>query len=257
MMSMGLSPAVAAQFVSLAAVIAVFVGIFVLLRRANVPPSLATAGAGLVLGSIPAQLGITLGRSDLPASAFTVWALAAIIDSCHPRGTWMAALLFALAFLAKPTSVYAPLGVIISLALRRDRRVWLTSISIASALAASAVCTVLVSKERCVDAFRACVLGGTTIYDIASSAPVRFVKGTFGLDLILIAIPCSIVVSSRLRRMRGRVSDAEERMLSRPNAPASLMFATLAVCVVETVAMGWISRTFARQLLSDGGSPVR
>jgi hypothetical protein len=106
-MSAGLAPIVSGYVTTAVSVAVLISGIFVLLRRLGVDQALAIAASAVALACQPAQMALLATRGDALAAGLAMWGLA----SCAARGAgWRAPLLFALAFVTKPTSVYAPVA---------------------------------------------------------------------------------------------------------------------------------------------------
>ena len=114
--SIGLTP-IAAGYLAAAISIGLLIsGIYVLLRRLGVEPAFAAVAGATALACQPAQMALLATRGDALAAGLAMWGLA---FSASSASGWSAPLMFALAFATKPTSVYAPIAVLVFLLLNR------------------------------------------------------------------------------------------------------------------------------------------
>jgi len=109
----GLPLVVAGQLLALAAGLSAALGAAHFLRRAgHTLPAAAGLGA-LPLAGFAGQLGLASARGDLPAAALSIWGLSCLLPDPRRPGArtvgkgGIAAVLFVLAFLAKPTALAA------------------------------------------------------------------------------------------------------------------------------------------------------
>ncbi|HEY6004775.1 MAG TPA: hypothetical protein VIV57_18005, partial [Anaeromyxobacter sp.] len=104
---MGIPLLAAGYALSLAAAGLAVLGAFALLRRVGVPRDLALAFAALALAGFATQHGASAIRGDLLPVGLSALGLAAVASPARGRLA-LAALLFGLAFAAKPTALTAP-----------------------------------------------------------------------------------------------------------------------------------------------------
>jgi hypothetical protein len=196
-----------------AAALAVF-GAFALLRAVGVPRTLSLAFASLALAGFSAQLGTSAIRGDLLPVALSALGLAAVA-SRPPRGRLaLAALLFALAFAAKPTSLTAPAAAVAWLALsRRGGRAAALALSTAALAAGVVLAADAASSGRFVALLRACASGGAGVRDVlvAPWKLLRYLAVGDPSGLVLVAAAVAAVAAAareRLRREPHRAADS-------------------------------------------------
>jgi hypothetical protein len=133
LIKLGLDPIVAGCAIAIASAVALAAGIYVLLRRLDVPNNLAIPASVLPIVTEAGQMGLTMIRGDLLPAALTIWGLACVAkgfaegemsedgrsDSVAERADTppahfpsliLPAFLFVLAFSAKSTSVFGPMA---------------------------------------------------------------------------------------------------------------------------------------------------
>jgi hypothetical protein len=128
--------------ISLLAALALLAACYVVLRRSGVPIVEAVPLALLPLAISPIQIAITEIRGDLLPAALNLWGLALCLPAADkaPR-IRTAALLFALAFLAKETVVFGVVAAALALLLVGERRraiylaAWTSAIALAGLIA--------------------------------------------------------------------------------------------------------------------------
>jgi hypothetical protein len=197
---------------SLAAVALVVVGAFALLRRIGVPRAPSLAFAALALAGFAVQLGASAVRGDLLPVGLSALGLAAVA-SRPPRGRLaLAALLFALAFAAKPTSLTAPAAAVAWLAVRRERgRAAVLALATAGLAAGAVLAADAASSGRFLGLLRACASGGAGVRD-ALVAPWKLLRYfTVGdpSGLVLVAgagATMAAALRDRLRAERRRAA---------------------------------------------------
>jgi hypothetical protein len=199
---------------SLGAAALVVLGAFALLRRLGVPRTLALASAALALAGFAVQHGASAIRGDLLPVGLSALGLAAAASPRERGRLALAALLFALAFAAKPTSLTAAAAAVAWLALRREPG---RAAALAIGTATLAACIVLgtdaLSGGRFLALIRACASGGAGPRDVLV-APFKL--GRFlvvcdpgGLALLAGATLAIATGGRRLARLaRGDPSEA-------------------------------------------------
>ena len=181
----GLAPIMVGHILAAASVALLLVGLFVWLRRIGAARLPSLAVAAVVLASQPVQLALLTIRGDALPAAFSVLGLAA---SAAPRASGLAPVLFTLAFAAKPTSLYAPAGAVLTLLLagRRREAVRLGALTAAGALLVLAAMS-LASDHRVWTVLAMSASGGAG-WSALVSAPLslaRILRRTPELILIL------------------------------------------------------------------------
>jgi hypothetical protein len=170
-------PAVAAHIIVLAAAFVLILGLYHFMRAYDVPKPIAWSSAIIAMGAVTIQYGLISTRGDLLAAALNLWGVVLGIRST-PKNAWrtltLAALLFALAFMAKFTTVFGVTSVVLYIALNGRWKLAvglgaLTSVIVASLL----YVTHVASEGRALESFLACAAGGTSIFDFMLS-PFKF-----------------------------------------------------------------------------------
>lgn len=170
-------PAAAAHAAVLLAGAALVAALYRGLRHFKLTPSMAWTCAAIAMGALTVQYALISTRGDLLAAALNAWGIA-YCARCASKGETrhlvLAALFFALAFMAKFTTVF---GVAAALAylVTNGRR---ANAAMLGGLTATFTLTMLgivhvASEGRALDSFLACAAGGTTLGDIAAS-PFKF-----------------------------------------------------------------------------------
>jgi hypothetical protein len=197
-------------------------GIYVLLRRVDVPTVLAAAAAVFVLASQITQDELLSIRGDSLAAALGVWG--AVV--CLPLSTSIprivtAAALFSLAFASKSTALAPAAALFFAFAIdRRWRAALLLSAATAAGLALILLLMFVCSDGRAFEALRAGG-GSTTLRDL--------IMGPFTLarlarqepeTLVFIALGFAALLSVNIERWKA------------PDFPSLLLLATTAVTAV-------------------------
>jgi hypothetical protein len=175
---------------SLAAGVLLALGLFLLLRGARLARPAAAAFAMLGFAGFAAQHALASVRGDLLPVALSALGLAVLARSpARGRAVVAGALLFALAFAAKPTALTAPAAAAAWLALRGERRL---ALGLALLTAAGAVGVVLVtdvlSEGRFLAILAATVTGGAESRDLLRG-PIRLAEH------LLIADPAAALLA--------------------------------------------------------------
>jgi hypothetical protein len=137
LMRLGLGPVAAGYAIIVAGAALLLIGMYLLMRRLDVPPALASSVALLATGTGAAEIALTTIRGDLLPAALNVLGLACAAAALGPAATvrdltavprpnawrWAAAAgaLFALAFLTKATTLFGPLATVVAFWLARRR----------------------------------------------------------------------------------------------------------------------------------------
>lgn len=152
-----------AYLLSLAAIVFLIVGVFCLLERMGAERWLAAACAGTLLASVSAQYAVISPHADALASSLNIWGLVIVVGpKCNSRRTFLAAILFALAWSAKLTTCFGLIAAVlwlVNVGLRRRALQLVAATTVGYLLVAAAM--FVGSHGRVVDIFRACALGGT------------------------------------------------------------------------------------------------
>ncbi|HET7824239.1 MAG TPA: hypothetical protein VFK90_02855 [Anaeromyxobacter sp.] len=175
---------------SLAAVALVVGGAFGLLRRVGVPRAPALAFAALALAGLAVQLGASAVRGDLLPVGLSALGLAAVASRPRPGRLALAALFFALAFAAKPTSLTGAAAAVAWLAVRRQRgRAAVLGLATAALAAGVVLATDAASSGRFLGILRACASGGAGVRDalVAPWKLFRYVTVGDPSGLVLVA----------------------------------------------------------------------
>jgi hypothetical protein len=176
--------------VSLAAGALLAVALFLLVRTTGLARPAAAAFAVLGFAAFAAQHALASVRGDLLPVALSALGLAAVAWApARGRGAALGALLFALAFAAKPTALTAPAAAAAWLLLRGERRLalGLTLLTGAGAVAVVLVTDVL-SQGRFLAILAATATGGAGGGDLLRG-PIRLAEH------LLIADPAAIVLA--------------------------------------------------------------
>jgi hypothetical protein len=188
----GLSPAAGGHLLTLIGAVALAGGVFLLTRRSGASALRALGAAGLALGTVPAQWGVSITRGDLLPAGFAVIGLATCLpDRRGTRRLPLAALTLGLAILAKPTSLAAAAGAVFALAMSADRRAAVRlALGIAAVATLGAAGAWLASAGRWWESFAACATGGRArlLY-----APVNLLRFAAPVDLSLVGLALSVL----------------------------------------------------------------
>src|SRR5271157_4136741 len=170
LMKLGLPVLLSAYVLSAAAMIALLVGVFYLLRGLGVEPWLAVCSAAALLAVISGQQSLVSPHADGLASSLNVWGLAVCVRPRLSHGrVFLASLLFTLAWSAKVSTVFgfaAAFIWLISAGLRATAwelagETCLGYLVVGAALVAG-------SQGRFVEIFQACASGGTGLLGFAA-----------------------------------------------------------------------------------------
>ena len=104
---------------SAASVVFLLAGCYCLLRKSGVDRWLAVAGCAAVLAGSSVQDAFLTIREDGLAAALNVWGVALCAGEYSRRRLYISAVLFALAFATKETSVFGAAGLILALLVSR------------------------------------------------------------------------------------------------------------------------------------------
>ena len=185
---LGLSPVVAGHVISLGSLIALLVAAYLLLRRTGVQRSLSVCACALMLGLYSQQLALVEVRGDLLPAALNLWGLVIFVahrDAPRPR-LGLSAALFTLAFLAKMTTVFGAMAVVLSLLLAGQRKAALRFVGwMALGCVAGLLMVQLASGGQFLQAVTAVASGGASWSDILWRAPTLMLKIVLPSDLIL------------------------------------------------------------------------
>ena len=160
LMMLGLGPEAAGHTLEAFAGLALLFGIYRVQRELRIDPRLAACVSVLALAPKAAQIAILSIRGDLLPTALNVLGLAICMSpKVDRRRVLSAALLFILAFAAKPTSLYGAGAVALSFLLCKQFRN-AAYLAIATGLGCAAVVGVvaLASGGRFIAVFRACAV---------------------------------------------------------------------------------------------------
>ncbi len=180
-------------------------GVYALLRARDVPRAWAICGAVLSLGAIASQLAITTIRGDLLPAALNVCGLAVIARTSRGGATHtaIAALLFALAFSAKVTTLFGLAACVTFLLSEKHRTaaVRLAGISVLGILA-MATTIYMASSGRVLESMSVTGSGGAGLGDI-SLAPIRFAMfACIDLGFLPFFLAASIALALQWRSAR-------------------------------------------------------
>lgn len=221
LLKLGMPLLLSAYLLSAAAILLLMLGTFRLLRELGVEPWLAACSALALLADGAMQMALTTPHADGLAAALNVWGLAAIVRPPHSRRRiFLAAILFALAWSAKLTTVFGLAAAFIWLLATGYKRIaWLLAAATGCGYAMVAGAMIVGSQGRVVDIFRACASGGASWRYIVG-APWRLALMAFYADpgLVLFAalglmVVAFLMFSSKLWQ----------------NLPALFLIATIAI----------------------------
>jgi hypothetical protein len=210
---------------------------YVLLRRVGAARGPAGAFAVLTLGTFATQYALSSIRYDLLPVALGALGLAALARGPSPRAIATAAVLFALAFAAKPTGLTAPAAAIAWLLVRRERRSALTLGALVGVLAVAVVAaTDALSDGRFLALLGATATGGARLRDLAA-APVRLAQHLAISDpagIALLGAAFAVALAGSRRHVR-----AARRGVGRPELlPVLWLGAALAGILVVFASPG-------------------
>ncbi len=170
------APVAAAYAIAYAAGLALFAGLFRCMRKVDVPAPLAAACAMLAFSALCVHACLYQLRPDILASAFNIWGLSFCIAPKQGRVRWIfwAAILFALAFLTKFTTVFGVAAAVLYLVTIKRRRDAAMLAGVTLVLSFIALLAIhAASGGRALESFLACATGGTTLRTLLNG-PYRF-----------------------------------------------------------------------------------
>lgn len=207
--ALGLGPVVAGHLISLGALVAILVAAYLLLRHLGAPRAVSACACALSLGLYAQQLAIVEVRGDLLPAALNLWGLVVFVTRRDADRPWLAtsAALFALAFLAKMTTVFGALAVLLSLLFAGERKP-AARFAGATALVSvvGLVAVYVASGGRALQAITAVASGGASWLDILWSAPRTMLKIVLPSDLILAVLALAAVAGLPRAERRDPVS---------------------------------------------------
>lgn len=197
---LGLGPVVGGHLISLGALIAILIAAYRLLRRSGASRAVAVCACTLTLGLYSQQLAIIEVRGDLLPAALNLWGLVIFLGDpadpdVHARPRLGAsAALFTLAFLAKMTTVFGALAVLLSLLFAGQRKEALRFVGwLALGCLAGLLAVYVASGGRALQAITAVASGGASWTDILWRAPDLMLKIVLPSDLILAVLAFATV----------------------------------------------------------------
>ncbi len=175
----GLAPVVAGQVVALLSGALLLGGAYVTLRRLAVARPVAAGMTALLLASVVVQHGLATTRGDVLPLALDLWAFAVCLGAPGGRRRLAAcALLFSLAFAAKPTALGGALALglwLLAQGRRRDAALFAGLVTAGCGLVVGV--TEAASGGRFLAILQACASGGASVRS-ALAAP-RLLSGMF------------------------------------------------------------------------------
>lgn len=178
LMKCGMSPQTAGYSVSLASILLLIAGVYALLKKLGVEAGLAAVSSLLVMTSEAAQIALLTIRGDSLASALNIWGIYACINT-ETKGerVYAGAFLFALAIIAKMTTVFGLMAVVFSFMLKgNSKKGFKLVLCTGLTVLLMAILINLTSQGRFLETFKAMFTGGTTLQ--------YFVKAPFYTFLI-------------------------------------------------------------------------
>lgn len=169
LMRAGVPPMAAGQLASMAGGVLLVFGAFRMLRALGAPARHAAAGAVLAVVPYFIEQAIAQVRADPIAVACVLWGAAAVARRIHQgRGTIAEAVTWlALAFLAKPTMLYAGAAAVAAqAAARRYRDASVLAVAYVLSCAFIIGTIAVLSDGRSVQSFQACALAGQSPLDL-------------------------------------------------------------------------------------------
>jgi hypothetical protein len=224
LLKLGMPLLASAYLLSAAAIVALMLGSFRLLRELGVERWLAACSAVAILAAGSAQLSLSTPQADGLAAALNVCGLAAIARLPHSsRRIFLASLFFTLAWSAKLTTVFGLAATLIWLIATGYKRVaWLLAAETGCGYLLISAAMVAGSRGRVVDIFKACAFGGAA-WRFVASGPLRMESMAVYTDpgLVLFAVLAFLVLVFLV---------FSSKFLQ--NLPALFLVATLAVTVM-------------------------
>jgi len=170
-------PAGAAHAVVFLSAAGLIAGLYRFLRAFDLSPRMAAACSCTAMGALTIQYGLISTRGDMLAAALNVWGVS-LCMGCLQRDSrrmvFFASVFFALAFMAKFTTVFGVAAVVLCFAMDGRWRHALSVGGLTAAFTLGMLCAVhVLSEGRALDSFLACAAGGTSIVDLLLS-PFKF-----------------------------------------------------------------------------------
>jgi hypothetical protein len=158
----GLPVLLSAYLLSTAILVFLMLGTFRLLRELGVETWLAGCSALMLLASSSVQLSLFMPQADGLAAALNVWGLATIVPAPRTRGRLLlTAILFTLAWSATLTTVFGLAAATVWLVSTGHKRTaWKLAAATFCGYGIVAAATVLASRGRVIQIFKACASGG-------------------------------------------------------------------------------------------------
>ncbi|MGD0461457.1 MAG: hypothetical protein ABSB74_03110 [Tepidisphaeraceae bacterium] len=177
----GIPPVTGGFLIGVATAAAAMAGLFTLLRRLEVPASLAVLILCFFLAAVCVRSGILSIKADLLAAALDVWGLVAVVSAAdRPTARFspaipLAAVCFALAAMSKVTSIFGIVAATLWFLTRREKKraVWLAAIYILCVLLA-VLAVQWASQGRAIAIFRACGSAGGGLHRLTKAPPLFF-----------------------------------------------------------------------------------
>jgi hypothetical protein len=177
-------------------------GAYVWLRLAGVSPLLCLTGVVGILAAATTQQALLGAKGDALAAVLNLWGLVLCLKPDIKRGPlYFSALLFALAFATKLTTVFGVAAVVLSWVFaRRYKEAVQLAVATAVGYAAVLVTMYVASGGRVFSIFRACASGGGSL-SYTLQAPLHLLSKAIDVDpiFLLLLIPAAAfgVVSFR------------------------------------------------------------
>jgi len=224
LLKLGMPVLASAYLLSAAAIVLLMLGTFQLLRQLGVEPWLAGCSALMVLAAGSVQMSLSTPQADGLAAALNVCGLAAIARPAHSRRRiFLAALLFALAWSAKLTTVFGLAAACIWLLAKGYKRVaWLLVAETCCGYLLVAGVMIVASHGRIVGIFRACASGGTNWKFIAS--------GFSRMESMAVYTDPALVLFAVLAFLLFAFLAGSGKLLQ--NLPALFFLATIAITIL-------------------------
>ena len=198
---LGLGPVLAGHLISLGSLIAILVAAYLLLRRMGVQRWVSVCACSLTLGLYSQQLALVEVRGDLLPAALNLWGL--VVFVANRRRLGLTAALFALAFLAKLTTVFGAVAVALSLLFAGERKAALRFVGwLALGCTAGLLAVHIASGGRALQSFTAVGSGGASWGQILLRAPALMLQIVLPSDLILAVL--ALAAAAGLPRQERR-----------------------------------------------------
>ena len=241
----GLDPIVAGYLLAVSSVALLLVAVLIFLRMAGGSMLLCAAAAAVVLSCQPVQMAALTIRGDGLPAALTLLGLACCLPGSRPRA---APFCFALAFAAKPTSLYGVVAAVAAL-VATDQRPDAWRVGWQSLLGVLTVLTLIVagSDARAVGIFAASATGGGNLSTLLA-APVnlarvlrRVPESTFFIQLATASLLAGIGRRIAIERLAFLVCLVTTLAIYASPATVENHLIDLTVLAV-VVATGWAAR---------------